>query len=288
MYIYIKEAKKDEELIKNLNLPKLLKKFIIKIKKAFNIILIKQIDKIHFLYIIPKVNNIKIIENIIKKNNNAKIVLSKELKKYEKQLNIKNNRTIIYFVYDILQYIMNKTNEELQLQKIYILANEYNEVNLNIIRNLIDKAKTINIVTENVNKYASLEEKLYNEQGILITVSNNKNKTLRKAEFIINLDFNNEDFKKYKINRNSLIINCNNQKIQIQYFQGIIINNIEIDIEEKEEYSEIYKEFEKLDIYQSFEDYNNISKKATLVNLIGNNGIINEKEILNLRKNIDK
>lgn len=297
MYIYIKETKYDEELIKNIDMPIFFKKLIIKLKKIFNIITIKKIDELHCLYIIPKIRNIKIIERIIEKNDSAKIVLSKELKQYEKQLNLKNENKIIMFVYDILKYIMEKSNVKLELQNVYILANEYNQTNLNIIKYLVNKVKTVNIVTNNIKKYNTLEEKLYNEQGILITVANNKNKTLKRANFIINLDFNNEEINNYKINRNSIIINCIKEKIQILYFQGIIINNIDIFIEEKSEYGLIYKEFDKIDIYDIFYNiglkYEDIIEKIAqnkikIINLIGNNGIIPEKEILNMRKNIDK
>ena len=41
MYIYIKTLKKDEELLVNPNIPKIIQKIIIKFKKIFNIITIK-------------------------------------------------------------------------------------------------------------------------------------------------------------------------------------------------------------------------------------------------------
>lgn len=53
---------------------------------------------------------------------------------------------------------MNKINSKLELQNLYILANEYNEQNLEIIKYLLDKVKTINIVTNNTKKYNLLEE----------------------------------------------------------------------------------------------------------------------------------
>lgn len=59
----------------------------------------------------------------------------------------------------------------------------------------------------------------------------------------------------------------------------------------------MYNEFDKIDIYDAFEIENtkyieNVSKiaqnKVKIVNVLGNNGIINTKEILNIQKNIDK
>jgi len=297
MYIYIKEAKNDEDLIKKVDMPKILTKVIINFKKIFNIITVKKIDEVHYLYIIPKVKNIEIIERIINKNNKAQIIVSKELKKYKKELKLKEYKVIKYFIIDILRYIMDKLDKKVELQNIYICTNEYKKESVEIIKYLINKVKTVNIITNNIKKYNMLEEKLYNQNGILITVTNNKNKALKRANFIINLDFNNEEFKKYKINRNSILINSANENIEILYFQGIIINSINILIEEKKEYKKLFKEFDEIDIYNSFEinslEYiENISKiekeKIKIINVKGNNGIIDAKELLNMRKNIDK
>ena len=119
MYIYIKKLKNDEELAQNIDMPKFLKKIVIKLIKFFNIITVKKIDELHYLYIIPK-ENIKIIQKIINKNSKEKIILSKELKKYEKELNLsKKGSKIVFFVYDILKYITNNLNIKIELQNIY-------------------------------------------------------------------------------------------------------------------------------------------------------------------------
>lgn len=298
MYIYIKKLKNDEELAQNIDMPKFLKKIVIKLIKFFNIITVKKIDELHYLYIIPK-ENIKIIQKIINKNSKEKIILSKELKKYEKELNLsKKGSKIVFFIYDILKYITNNLNIKIELQNIYILANEYNKENIEIIKYLSNKVKTINIVTNNIVKYRKLEEKLYNEEGILITITNNKTKGLKRANFIINLDFDNETIKNYNMNMNSIIINCANNKIDVlKYFQGIIINDIEIKIEEKKENEELYKEFDKTEIYSSFqskketyiETINRIKNdKVEVEGLVGMSGNIDVKELLNIRKNLDK
>ena len=68
-------------------------------------------------------------------------------------------------------------------------------------------------------------------------------------------------------------------------------------MQEKEEFSMLYDEFENIDIYNSF--YIKSSKyieniqivendEIKIKNLIGNNGKIDKKEILNIQKNIDK
>lgn len=299
MYIYIKELKTDGELAKNIDMPLFFKKIVIRFVKKFNIITINKIDELHYLYIIPKVNNIKKIQKIVNKKNKETIILSKELKKYEKKLNLnKKESTIKFFVYNILEYIANKLEIKIELQNLYILVNNYNKNNIEIIKYLSHKVRTVNIVTNNINKYSKLEEQLYNEEGTLITITNNKNKGLKRANFIINLDFDNETIANYKINMNSIIINCTNNKIDtLRYFQGIIINDICIKLEESEENKFLYKEFDKREIYDSFQDKSKnymetISKieqdKVQILSLIGMSGNIDVKELVNIRKNLDK
>ena len=56
---------------------------------------------------------------------------------------------------------MEKTNRELINQNIYILANKYNNNNINIINKLIDKIKNLIIVSSNYKNYINLEEKIF-------------------------------------------------------------------------------------------------------------------------------
>ena len=294
MYVYIKEAKRDEELIKNVDRPIWIKNIIIKLKRIFNIIVEKELDKSHILYIIPKVKNIDKIRKIIEKNRKAQIILSKDLKKYEKQIYKESkNKTLRYYIYDILKFLLNKINRKIELENIYILANQYNDSNLEVMNYLIDKVKTVNIVTNNIKKYKQYEENVYEKEGIILTVTNNKNKSLRNAKYIVNLDFLGENIIKYKINRNAIIINCASEKIEkLNCFEGIVISNIEIKLEEKEELKEFYKEFEKLEIYESIENKETKYKKCIeqikkdkieIKALIGNNGKISLKEIVNVQ-----
>ena len=130
--------------------------------------------------------------------------------------------------------------------------------------------------------------------GILIAVSNNKRKALKDAKIIINLDFNNKEINQYRINENAIIINCIQKKLDLHCFNGIIINDIEIMIEKKEQYELLYNEFLHKQIYRSFITDSVQKNRCTdaikyqITNLIGINGKIDEKEIINLSKNIDK
>lgn len=318
MIVYIKELEEDSKLNKNL----------IKIIKMFNIHIIKEIydnknyskkinNSNNYIYIIQntdkkEINTQKIYKNInkiknkienkkLKLNSNEKvfIVLSKRLKKYKNEFNsfnlISGKELQLYLLEDILNYILNIIDERIEKQDIYFLINKYNEkINQKIFNNIIEKVKTVNIVTNDIDKYKKIEEKVYNDKSILITVANNKKKSLKKANIIINVDMDNNTISKYTINRNSIIINLSDNKLLLKGFDGIIINNQEIDINKNKEIlqyfieNKIFNEFEISELYESILENkgNNDINKIKIISLIGNNGIINKKELLNNKKSL--
>lgn len=285
MYIYMKELSNDNELKFQKNTPQFLKKIITKIIKIFNIIVVQNIKENDYVYIIPKICNLKKIKKIIKKSKAKKVILSKKLKKYSKELEVKeDNKIQKYFIYKILKYIQKITKIQIETQSIYFLTNVYNSENIETIFYLVENLRTVNIVTNKIKEYSKLEEKLYNS-GNLIALTNNKSKALKKANFIVNLDLNNEEIEKYNINRNAIIINCANEKItKLRCFEGIIINNIQI-----KEDTAFGNEFDYIDILESYILKNkkyieclNAVKDIELINLIGNNGIIDKREMVNI------
>lgn len=300
--IYLKEYENDDELNIKIKIPKFIKKIIIKIKKKFNIITRKQIDN-NYIYIIPNIDNKnvkkRLQKKLIREQKDIQIVLSNKIKKIRLELSegkvIDGKRVQKYAIEEILKYIVNISQDEsqkLQLQDIYILQKEHNFETIYMIEYLKDKVKTINIITNTVEKYRKLEEKLYNE-GYFITVSNNKKKSLKKAKIIINMNYSKDELSKYILNRNSIIINFTNEKIDnLRGFEGIIINSIKIDF--KEEIKQFFKEnnlyykFENIELYESIYEIEKFEKqidkikddKIKVVELIGNNGKISEKEML--------
>lgn len=290
MYIYVKELSNDNELKFQENIPKFIKHIIIKFIKIFNIIVIKKIKEDEYLYIIPRISNLRKIRKVLNKNKANKIILSKELKAYSKELGIEiENKIPKYFIYNILKYIQDIANTQIELQSIYFLTNVYNTENIQTIAVLSENIKSVNVITNKIKEYSKLEENLY-DSGNLIAITNNKRKSLKKANFIINLDLNNEEINNYNINRNAVIINCANEKIsKIPCFDGIIINNIKI----KNEENELSDDFDYIDILvnhivknKTYYESMNIVKNIEIINLIGNNGIIDKKEILNIKKNL--
>ena len=64
----------------------------------------------------------------------------------------------------------------------------------------------MNIVTNHIEKFKKLEDK-FMENGIMITIGNNKKKSLMKSKIILNIDFPNELINKYMIKDDAIIIN---------------------------------------------------------------------------------
>lgn len=288
MYVYVKQMKNREELLQKEDMPIWVKKVASFVLTIFNIATIEKIDKEHYLIIVPKINERK-IEKIKLKYKKDKIIFSKLLKQYQTQY--ENEKIVSEFLDEILDFIIEKTENEsikMEMQNIHFLANEYNKKNIEIIEKIMQRTKTINIVTKNLKKYMEYEEKLYQEKGILISVTNNRRKSLKKAKIIINLDFKEEELKEYSINRNCIFINCVGEKYKnIKYFEGTIINDIEVNTNEIENLKKfkLYQDFENTDIYKSFK---NESENVKIKNLIGNNGKISKKELQNLQKILDK
>ncbi len=156
---------------------------------------------------------------------------------------------------EILEYIFSINGQNMNLENIYIFVNKYTKNNIYIINKLITKFKTVNLITENLRYYQRLEASLYND-GILITVSNNKKKSAKNAKYIINMDFDKDTFEKYNINMNSIIINLTDE---LEFFKnslkGVLVNNFELQINEDDK--NFINEF-----------YGNINKKIYLESLL--------------------
>ena len=186
---------------------------------------------------------------------------------------------------EVIKYICKKTNTNIEKIEISILTNDVNNINNEIIISLAEKVKTLNIITNHIEEFRNIEEYLYNEKGIIIKISNNYQIALKKTKIIINMDFPGETINKYFVPSKCIIVNINGGiKIKTKRFNGVNINGYNIIIPPKykiERYNDkfIYegnllgKEYETAR-KQILED------KIKIKNLIGENGIINNKEFL--------
>ena len=180
---------------------------------------------------------IKIIE---KNSKSKKIVLSKKVQQekiYVNYLNsygmqvLKGNTLYKLLQVDIIEYIINEMDMNLEKIHLAILINDLAEIEYENIKKLSKKYKNINIVTNHVEKFRKMEKKLFEEYGIVITLINNKRKSLSKADIILNIDFPEEIINQYYIFERAIIISINNKvEIKKKRFNGTIINNYEIDL----------------------------------------------------------
>lgn len=218
-----------------------------KLKYVFgNIKRIESNDKIE--YICYTVQNkeekmLRKIENIVRKNINTNIILSRRIKEiacnkenieiYQNVnkiiKNSKENKSIYRdFLKTVIKSVIERKKEILEEQSLSILIDTKDYNNTQLISELITQYKMINIVTSNRNQFADLEEEA--EQNFEpISVLNNKRKSLRNAKYILNVDFSGEKIKEYSNDRTAIIFNVADTKIdKLMYFEGIIINNVKL------------------------------------------------------------
>ena len=284
---------------------KIVEKIINKLKYIFNKIDIIE-EKNNKIYVLPIYANKKLkkykIKNIAKKivkkleqEGTNKVILSESLKSivllknclYSENINILNGRYLFKCLpIEIIEYILKFKNEKIENSEIWIMVNDLTNLNKQIIIEIAKNVKTLNIITNNINKCKRIEKYLYNEYGILLNITNNKKTSLLKAKIIFNVDFPEELVNKYKINTKAIIINML-EKIEIQSkkFNGININyfKIKIPAEFKIEGFSDEEIYEGIIHNYSFEEMHKRIKREEIKieGLIGNRGVIQEQEFRN-------
>ena len=201
-------------------------------------------------------------KTILDKTNSKKLVLSKQVKQQEAYTNylysynyeIVDGRWLFQMLlFDVLEYIIKKLKIKEEEIKIGILVNDISDLAIYAIEKLVTKYKYVKIVTNHINHFKNIEEKISEEQGIFINVGNNKRKILSKTNIILNLDFPTELINRYTIYNTATIINFKgNVKIKDKRFNGLNINDYEIDWKTNPH----LKKFEAKDIYEAIQHKN--------------------------------
>lgn len=251
-------------------------------------------DNIKIYMDLEKEKNIRKLVKRLLLNETNNVVIDKELITCEKLINLlKSNDIKIfdgkwlekYLILDILEYIINKKQIIKAETEIAITANEITDLLIEMIKILSKQYKKLTIVTNHIEKLRKIEKEIKEKEGILIILSNNKNKSLLKSQFIINMDFNQELINQYKMYEEAIIINAEeNIRIDAIRFNGIVINDYEIEIGRKEfiwrEGIEKYRQRDLIEAELYVRDtYKNIRKKIQKNNikikeLYGINGIV--------------
>lgn len=268
-------------------------------------------DKTIYKIINPHENNPKYIEKLsnklvkqLKNDNKTIVILSSKLKGnkiiknklYSNGVRILDGKWLFKFlsIY-LLEYVLKQSTEEIENQTITIMVNDLSEVNLKIIMTLAPKVKSLHIITNHIQKFKKVENILYEEMGIVISLSSNKKKGLAKAKLILNLDFPEELLNNYVIYPYAVIINIeHNVRNLPKSFNGVVINNCKIDVDGKiKEKFEEESKFDLEDLYEAqiLRKYNiedTFAKlkadKVEIQKVIGKNGIIEEQEFENIKK----
>ena len=283
---YILENKKK---INNRKIKKVINFFLLfkyRVYSKYNIINKKNFEN-NLIYVIysKKECNLKKIEKVVdKKLKYGNIILSKKilmLLDHSNKKRIKeaikatkdDKRLFVDNVCKVLKYIINLRNENIETSSLYVLVDssiKYRELLIFLGKN----CKSLNIVTNNIKGFKDIEEYMFENYGISIIRTNNKRKALRRAKYVINLEFSQEMICEYGINREAIIFNFTNYIFEsLKGFNGIIINNAEFDcIKKVDRIAYIFGRF-----------WNNMYKKSPklrILNVIGNNGQISFKELI--------
>ena len=206
---------------------------------------------------------VKKIKKILDKTGCKSVILSKYLKKQKDfvkllesyNIEIIDGRWLFSLLSSkVLDYIVEKENLKKEETNVSILINK--EDSDYITQNIIDIIKTyksVNIVTSNTIKFKKLEKDILEKEGIMITVTNNKKKSLTRSKIILNVEFTSEEINKYNIPDEAIVINLKGDvDIKKKRFNGININDYEISFENFEEFDyDKSKLYYQKDIYEA-------------------------------------
>lgn len=201
-------------------------------------------DKLEIYLNLSKDKNISKVIKKIKKSDILFVVLEKQLHEnknfinalYANDIKIFDGRWLIkYLSFEILDYIINKSQIKKEETEIAILSNEITDLTIETIKILSKEYKRLSVITNHIDKLKKVEKEIYEKEGILITLTNNSKKSLLKPQIILNMDFNKEILNRYKINENAIIINLEgDMKIENKRYNGININDYEIEVGKEE------------------------------------------------------
>lgn len=197
-----------------------------KIRKIFNIVELEQ-NRVILPITKSEIENGKISQkkeqilakNIVNKLKNAmgnNIILSKEIKKqknlvnylYSQNMNIIDGKWLFGILSDeAITYVVNKKKMRKEKLNVSILVNDVEDYVLENIKLIVRKYKRVNIVTNHLEKFKKIEKEIFEKDGIMVTVTNNKKKSLSKSNVILNYDFPTELINKYKIYDEAIILN---------------------------------------------------------------------------------
>lgn len=260
-------------------------------EKKLNIIITTKFKE-YYIYEISNLNRrcAEKLRKLIKKDNIKQVACEEEIQQYvDKKILIDEKDIIKYLILEILEYIFEIQGKKMEQEDIYFLINKDEDIYLENIKTLSEKFKTTNIITEELSKFQKIVENIFEEETT-IYLSNNKRKSLRRAKYIVNFDYGIGKIEKYNINRTAILINIEQKvKIESMVFEGISINNVNIQIPDEliEHFGRMMEKINKNILYMSLvnqkQELARIKDRIKednihILNLIGDKGIISQEE----------
>lgn len=192
-----------------------------KIKKKNEKLLIRKILKTIDAHSVENV----ILSKEISLNNN----LCRCLQESKKQI-ITGRRLVKVLLMKFVNEISAYTKYQKERMRILLLMNEYSLENIDLIEYISKDIKELDLVSRNSTKYEKTAVRLYEQYGYYINLYDlNSKRDFKKVNLVINLDFDNEQIKKMRFSKNSIVLSLNNNLSKIENgFNGIIINDIDI------------------------------------------------------------
>ena len=214
-----------------------------------------------FKQVTKKENKIIINRNLVKLNIKKKskivkkileILSNEKTKQIAIERNLKNDKEFVNLLYSCNLNICNKNwlffklldkiidnlleNKLRAETEIWICVNDLNNSIEEELIKLAKEFKNISIVTKYIEKFKKIEEIIYVKYGILINISNNKRKSLAKADLILNIDFPKEIINQFVIYDEAKIVDFyGDVKIKKKRFNGKIINDYDFEIDNEDE-----------------------------------------------------
>ena len=217
------------------------------------------------LIVLSKINKriLKKVDKILKVDVTKNVCISDELKIKEnfvnflnkKNINILNGRWLFkYLATDIIDFLCVQLGIRSETQEISILTNEMNLLIYETIKKLSEKVKNINILTKNPKLFKKLEEDIYEENGMILRVTDDFKRATSKSNIILNLNFVQEYLDKVYFSRNSIIVNFEEKlKINQKSFNGRVINFYHINLPKKFlNNQERFSRFDTTILYESY------------------------------------
>ena len=288
-------------------IPEILKKIIYKLKYKNKNFISKKVQNGEYI-VLPNVNkrllgnlkklsNIRCWKNICVSNN---LMENYEFMNFanENLLNVMDGKWLLKNIVDqIVEYIADSRKEAINTYEVSILCNKLDDTIIEKIKEICQRVKTCNIITNNRKQYIKLEEEMYKEKGIILNISNNYKKAAEKSIIVINFDFDNRQIQNCILSSNSYIINVN-KNLEKNGFDGKNLISYKMNLPEKySEYEKIFENFDTNTLYESFiykhTNYNNIKKELVsdevkIVYLKDSNDKIIKNLEDNLSKKLDK